>query len=65
MLVLKGCPRCRGDLLLTRFYDDHTLSCLQCGYLRNLQQRPSPVAQPTEGPLVGRKPGRPRVERPA
>jgi len=36
MLLLKGCPRCRGDLLLIRYDDEHTLSCLQCGFTRAL-----------------------------
>jgi ribosomal protein L37E len=64
MLVLKGCPRCRGDLLLTRFYDEHTLSCLQCGFVRSLRSRPSPVARsPVKGNFAGRPPGRPRGER--
>jgi hypothetical protein len=30
MLVLKGCPRCRGDL--SSGLDDE-VSCIQCGYV--------------------------------
>jgi hypothetical protein len=36
MLRLKACPRCRGDLVLTSYFDERSLSCLQCGYARTL-----------------------------
>lgn len=54
MLLLKGCPRCRGDLLLIRFYDERTLSCLQCGYARALAAPRTSLAalhpRPTSAP---------------
>jgi DNA-directed RNA polymerase subunit M/transcription elongation factor TFIIS len=28
----KSCPRCGGDLLLDRAYDEFEEVCLQCGY---------------------------------
>ena len=37
---LKGCPRCRGDLLIEREYDGPYESCLMCGYRRDI---PDPV----------------------
>jgi len=50
MLLLKGCPRCRGDLLLIRYCDEHTLSCLQCGYARALPPARTPLAAPRPRP---------------
>ena len=31
-ILLKGCPRCRGDLFLEHEPLGWSLSCLQCGY---------------------------------
>jgi uncharacterized Zn finger protein (UPF0148 family) len=38
MLVLKGCPRCGGDL--SSGFDDE-VSCIQCGYEGTLASRPA------------------------
>lgn len=33
MFLLKGCPRCRGDLSIVEILpDDWEANCLQCGY---------------------------------
>lgn len=34
---LKGCPRCKGDLLVERSGDKWDEYCLQCGYRRDLK----------------------------
>ena len=34
---LKGCPRCKGDLLVERAGDKWDEYCLQCGYRRDLK----------------------------
>ncbi len=48
MLLLKGCPRCHGDMLLVTYMDDRSTSCLQCGYSRELRgardAEPRPIA---------------------
>lgn len=31
MILLKGCPKCRGDLIFDPLEDTERLSCLQCG----------------------------------
>ncbi len=36
MIKLKACPKCHGDLYLERDQYGRYLSCLQCGYLREL-----------------------------
>ena len=33
--LLKGCPRCHGDLLI----EDEEQNCIQCGYLRDLNPK--------------------------
>ena len=38
MIKFKICPRCRGDLYLTQDIFGRYLSCLQCGYLRDLKE---------------------------
>ncbi|OGO40303.1 MAG: hypothetical protein A2147_02795 [Chloroflexi bacterium RBG_16_57_8] len=34
---LKGCPRCKGDLLVERLEGKWDEYCLQCGYRRDLK----------------------------
>jgi hypothetical protein len=36
MMLLKGCPRCRGDLHIG---PDQEPYCLQCGYEANLAEK--------------------------
>ena len=36
-LRLKGCPRCKGDLIFELDQWGLYEQCLQCGYLRDLQ----------------------------
>lgn len=31
-LRLKGCPRCGGDVLIDKAYEDIDEVCIQCGY---------------------------------
>ena len=40
MVKLKGCPRCAGDLYLVEDRFGKYLSCLQCGYLRDVEKGP-------------------------
>ncbi len=42
MLLLKSCPKCKGDVVEERDHYGSYTQCLQCGYLRDLQ----PVAKP-------------------
>ncbi len=44
MLLLKGCPRCHGDLMVVTYMDDRSTNCLQCGFSRPLSPAP-PVAR--------------------
>ena len=34
MLILKDCPKCRGDLLLWHDHYGDYFSCIQCGLIR-------------------------------
>jgi hypothetical protein len=38
MLVLKGCPRCHGDLMLEVAPDADYYECLQCGHVLSFAQ---------------------------
>ena len=46
MMYLKECPKCHGDLLLSEDIHGQYVSCIQCGYLRDL-----PV-EAAQGPLL-------------
>ncbi len=37
MMRLKGCPRCKGDILIDRDHIGWYEHCLQCGYQRDLE----------------------------
>ena len=43
MLILKGCPRCKGDLKVDRDHDGTYLSCLQCGYIKDMEEDNPPI----------------------
>lgn len=38
MIKFKVCPRCRGDLFLGEDVFGKYLSCLQCGYLKDVEE---------------------------
>ncbi len=40
MIKFKGCPKCRGDLYLNKDMYGKYLSCLQCGYMKDLTEEP-------------------------
>jgi DNA-directed RNA polymerase subunit M/transcription elongation factor TFIIS len=43
MVYLKECPKCQGDLMSGEDADGRYLSCIQCGYLRELPAENAPV----------------------
>ena len=46
MILLKSCPRCRGDLVTERLPGETELVCLQCGYRTDVKsQTPLPLAR--------------------
>jgi uncharacterized protein YbaR (Trm112 family) len=36
MVLLKACPRCKGDLFLDEDHYGKYKSCIQCGYIKDL-----------------------------
>jgi DNA-directed RNA polymerase subunit M/transcription elongation factor TFIIS len=38
MIHFKVCPRCHGDLYLTQDIFGEYVSCLQCGYLKDIEK---------------------------
>ena len=43
MIEFKVCPKCRGDLYLREDIFGKYLSCLQCGYLRDVLESRLPA----------------------
>lgn len=39
MMLLKGCPRCRGDLRVGKDFYGEYKQCVQCGYMEDLEPR--------------------------
>ena len=42
-LLLKGCPKCGGDLTVARDIHGRYVSCLQCGLLKDIEEVSLPV----------------------
>ena len=40
MIAFKACPKCRGDINVAEDIFGKYLSCLQCGYLKDLPKEP-------------------------
>lgn len=38
MVLLKGCPRCHGDLMVVTYMDERSTNFLQCGFTRSLPE---------------------------
>ncbi len=39
MVMLKSCPRCvTGDVVLDKDMYGHNVQCLQCGYMRDVEE---------------------------
>ena len=48
MLRLKACPRCKGDVVFERDAWGWYEQCIQCGYLRDLQNEDEVERQQTK-----------------
>ena len=57
MIKFKGCPRCGGDLLLADDVFGKYLSCLQCGFLRDVAERREEPRQPVAAAPIGNRGG--------
>ena len=40
MLLLKACPRCRGDLYFDRDFYGQYKQCIQCGHMEDIADAP-------------------------
>ena len=49
MIKFKLCPRCRGDLYLAEDIFGKYLSCLQCGFLKDVAEG---MEKPSLGPVT-------------
>ena len=54
MLELKACPRCAGDLHKNRDLYGNYVSCLQCGYMKDLPE-PSALLKSLKVDFVSKK----------
>jgi len=43
MMILKGCPRCKGDVYLRKDIEGPYLSCMQCGYMKDVDGEDPPI----------------------
>ncbi|MDA1127733.1 MAG: hypothetical protein O2913_03410 [Chloroflexi bacterium] len=59
MMYLKECPKCHGDLLLGEDMHGQFVSCIQCGYLRDVpvdvSQAPKRGTTVIDAPKTARK----------
>lgn len=58
MLVLKGCPRCHGDLMLEITQDTDYYECLQCGHVLSVGQERMLGVPPSHTHPAARRPSR-------
>ena len=47
MLMLKACPRCRGDLYIDRDFYGQYKQCIQCGHMEDIAPAPRARRQVT------------------
>ena len=50
MLILKACPRCRGDLYFDRDFYGQYKQCIQCGHMEDIAPAPRARRQGTVRP---------------
>lgn len=44
MIYFSACPRCRGDLTIGQDSYGSFVSCLQCGFMRDIESKPAAAA---------------------
>ena len=49
-MILKGCPKCGGDLSFTSDVYGKYVTCLQCGLLKEVALAPRPVKRQRDVP---------------
>ncbi|MFC1953098.1 hypothetical protein ACFLWR_03100 [Chloroflexota bacterium] len=55
-LKLKGCPRCKGDLLIDKAYSDFPAEvCIQCGFHHYLEIEGKSLSVKIEEPVLSIK----------
>ncbi len=50
MMLLKSCPKCKGDLVLDRDMYGRYVKCLQCGLIRDIAEEHRPYVPRREAP---------------
>ena len=52
MIGFKGCPKCHGDLYLNKDMYGKYISCLQCGYMKDLPRESKESAVEIRQPVA-------------
>ena len=52
MIYFGACPKCQGDVTLSRDSYGNFLSCLQCGLMCDVASKPTAVAKPKPKPVA-------------
>lgn len=53
MIFFNACPKCRGDLTIGQDSYGSFVSCLQCGFMRDIESKPAAA----KVAAAGRRPG--------
>lgn len=51
MIYFNACPKCHGDLMMNQDGYGSFVSCLQCGFMRDIDVKPSTVKAPVATPV--------------
>ena len=51
MIYFKACPKCHGDLTMGQDGYGSFVSCLQCGFMRDIEMRTAGVKSTTAKPV--------------
>ena len=51
MIYFNACPKCHGDLTMGRDSYGSFVSCLQCGFMRDIDVKPSKAKAPAVTPI--------------
>ncbi len=51
MIYFNACPKCHGDLTMGQDGYGSFVSCLQCGFMRDIDTKPAAVKTPAATPV--------------
>ena len=57
MVYLKSCPKCLGDLTIAQDGYGTFISCLQCGFMRDIDVKGAPKTAPSTASAAWQREG--------